>query len=273
MSRADTDVEEASAAARTAAAIAQKGGALLLRYFRDDSLVSDWKSDYSIVTEADVAADRLIAAELAAHFPSDAILSEELAPTSESTRPGTAPRCWVVDPLDGTTNFSLGVQHWGVSIARCDESGPDIGVLYFPALGELYVASRGAGATMNGAAIHVRVPSASRPLGMIACCARTPRLYHVNLPMKVRVFGSAAYTLVCVARGSAAIGVETRPKLWDLAAGWCVVKEAGGVIETLDGSRPFPMVADRAYAERSFPIAAAASADLLMQAREHIEER
>jgi len=269
----DADVAEARAASHVAASIAEQAGTLLLRYFRDETLVSDWKSDYSIVTEADVAADRLIAAELASHFPADAILSEELAPTSEATRPGSAPRCWIVDPLDGTTNFSLGIQHWGVSIARCDERGPDIGVLFFPALGELYVASRGAGATMNGAPIHVRRPSSSRPLGMLACCARTPRLYHVNLPMKVRVFGSAAYTLVCVARGSAAIGMETRPRLWDLAAGWCVVEEAGGVIETLDGSRPFPMVADRAYADRSYPIVAAASASLLTDAREHIEAR
>ena len=273
MSPAALEVEEALAASRVAAAIAEKAGALLLRYFRDDSLTSDWKSDYSIVTEADVAADRLIADELAAHFPHDAILSEELAPTSAAARPGLAPRTWVVDPLDGTTNFSLGVQHWGVSIARCDERGPDVGVLFFPALGELYVASRGAGATMNGSRLHVRVPSASRPVGMLACCARTPRFYHVNLPMKVRVFGSAAYTLVCVARGSAAIGMETRPKLWDIAAGWCVVEEAGGVVETRDASRPFPLVADRAYADRSFPVLAAASAALLAEARAHIEER
>ncbi|MFN2426952.1 MAG: inositol monophosphatase [Candidatus Binatia bacterium] len=267
------DVEEALAASQVAASIAGKAGTLLLRYFADETLASRWKSDYSIVTEADVAADRLIAGELASHFPGDAILSEELAPTSEVARPGLAPRTWVVDPLDGTTNFSLGIQHWGVSIARCDEKGPDVGVLYFPALGELYVASRGGGATMNGAPIRVRVPSASRPSGMLACCARTPRLYHVNLPMKVRVFGSAAYTLVCVARGSAALGMETRPRLWDLAAGWCVVEEAGGIVETIDGSRPFPLVADRAYADRSFPIVAAASPGLLEQAREHIEER
>jgi len=268
-----TDVGDSAAASRTAASIARKAGELLLGYFRDETLASDWKSDYSIVTEADVAADRLIAAEIASHFPDDAILSEELAPTSEAARPGLAPRTWVVDPLDGTTNFSLGVQHWGVSIARCDERGPDVGVLFFPALGELYVASRGAGATMNGLPIRVRVPSASRPSGMLACCARTPRFYHVNLPMKVRVFGSAAYTLVCVARGSAAIGMETRPKLWDLAAGWCLVEEAGGIVETLDASRPFPLVADRAYADRSFPVLAAASADLLTQAREQIEQR
>ncbi len=266
-------IEEARAAAAVAAAIAEKAGALLLDYFLSETLASDWKSDSSIVTEADVAADRLIADALAREFPGDEILSEELAPTSAAAAPGPATRTWIVDPLDGTTNFSLGVQHWGVSIARVDERGPDVGVLCFPALGETYVASRGGGATMNGAPVHVRAPSASRLIGMIACCARTPRLYHVNLPMKIRVFGSAAYTLACVARGSAAIGMETRPKLWDLAAGWCLVEEAGGVVETLDGSRPFPLVADRAYAERSFPVLAAASPEVLAQAREFIEPR
>ncbi len=270
---AASGADDALAASRVAAGIAERAGTLLLRYFRDETLTSDWKPDYSIVTEADVAADRLIASELATHFPSDAILSEELAPTSAIATSSPAEHTWVVDPLDGTTNFSLGVQHWGVSIARCDARGPDVGVLFFPALGELYVASRSGGATMNGARIHVRAPSASRLVGMLACCARTPRLYHVNLPMKVRVFGSAAYTLACVARGSAAIGMETRPKLWDLAAGWCLVEEAGGVVATLDGSSPFPLVADRAYAERSFPLLAAASVELAEQAREHIEAR
>lgn len=273
MSASSSDVDGARAAAATAATIASKTGELLLRYFQDESLTSDWKSDYSIVTEADVAADRLITEELARHFPEDAVLSEELAPTAEASGPRPRRHTWVVDPLDGTTNFSLGIQHWGVSMARCDQHGPDVGVLCFPALGELYVASRGGGATLNGAAIRVRVPVPSRPVGMIACCSRTPRFHHVNLPMKVRVFGSAAYTLVCVARGSAAIGMETRPRLWDLAAGWCVVEEAGGVIETIDGSRPFPMVADRAYADRSYPVVAAASSELLEQARESIQPR
>jgi myo-inositol-1(or 4)-monophosphatase len=267
------DIGEAMSAARLAAGIADRAGALLLHHFRDETLVSEWKADYSIVTVADVEADELIRAELTDHFPADAILSEELAPDSAAASPASSARTWVVDPLDGTTNFSLGIQHWGVSIARCDAKGPDVGVLYFPALGELYVASRGAGATMNGRPIHVRAPSASRLVGMIACCARTPRLHHVNLPMKVRVFGSAAYTLACVARGSAAIGMETRPHVWDLAAGWCLVEEAGGVIETLDGSRPFPLAPGRCHGDLSFPVLAAASPGLAAQAREHIELR
>lgn len=264
------DIGEALAASRVAAGIAERAGALLLHHFRDEGLDSEWKADYSIVTVADVEADELIRGELTDSFPSDSILSEELAPNSAS---GAAARTWIVDPLDGTTNFSLGIQHWGVSIARCDAEGPDVGVLYFPALGEMYVSSRGAGATMNGKRIRVRAPSASRLVGMIACCARTPRHHHVNLPMKVRVFGSAAYTLACVARGSAAIGMETRPRIWDLAAGWCLVEEAGGVVATLDGSRPFPLRPDLAYGDLSFPVLAAASEGLATQAREQIEPR
>lgn len=267
------EIGEAMVAARIAAGIAQKAGALLLHHFRDDALVSEWKPDYSIVTVADVEADELIRTELTEHFPSDAILSEELAPDSAAQSWPLAMRTWIVDPLDGTTNFSLGIQHWGVSIARCDAKGPDVGVLYFPALGELYVASRGAGATMNGRPVHVRAPSASRLVGMIACCARTPRLYHVNLPMKVRVFGSAAYTLACVARGSAAIGVETHPRIWDLAAGWCLVEEAGGVVATVDGSRPFPLSPGLAYGEIGYSVLAASSPAVAVQAREHIQPR
>jgi len=267
------DIGEAMAAARVAAGIAERAGALLLHHFLDDALVSEWKPDWSIVTVADVEADELIRAELTERFPADAILSEELAPNSAAASAPRAARTWIVDPLDGTTNFSLGIQHWGVSIARCDENGPDVGVLCFPALGELYVASRGAGATMNGRPIHVRAPSASRLVGMIACCARTPRYHHVNLPMKVRVFGSAAYTLACVARGSAVIGMETRPKVWDLAAGWCLVQEAGGVVDTLDGSRPFPLEAGLCYGDRSYPVLAAATPALALLARESIEPR
>ena len=265
--------EEARASAAVAVQIAEKTGALLLEYFRSDTLRSKWKSDASLVTEADVAADRLIATELAARFPQDSILSEELAPTSDVVPTATAGRIWVVDPLDGTTNFSLGIPHWGVSIARCDHQGADIGVLFFPALGELYVASRGNGCLLNAEPTSVREPSPARPVGMLASCARTPRFYNVNVPLKVRVFGSAAYTLACVARGSAAIGIETRPRLWDLAAGWCVVEEAGGLIETMDGSRPFPIEPAQAYAARSFPLRAAASAQLLEQAREQIQPR
>lgn len=262
-------VASARRAARTAAAIAEQAGALLLRHFRDDSLSSRWKEDFSIVTEADLEADRLITARLAEAFPGDAVLSEELVTVFSPT----SSHVWIVDPLDGTTNFSLGAQHWGVSIARCDAAGPDVGVLFFPALGELYVASRGGGAVLNGKPVHVRSPSSARPVGMIACCARTPRWHHVNLPMKIRVYGSAAWTLACVARGTAAIGIETTPKVWDLAAGWCLVEEAGGFIETIDGSHPFPLVPERDYAAAGFPVRAAASRDLMAQARESIEPR
>lgn len=246
-----------------------RAGQRLLDFFLDDSLLADWKSDYSIVTQADVEADRMIAEGLLGESDQDGIISEELAPTASAASEYT----WVVDPLDGTTNFSLGIQHWGVSIARCDARGPDVGVMYFPALRELYVASRGNGATMNGKPIRVRIPDPSQPVGMLACCARTPRFHHVNLPVKVRVFGSAAYTLACVSRGSAVLGMETRPKIWDLAAGWCLVEEAGGLIETIDGSRPFPLEPGRSYGEQSFPVRAAASRTLLEQAREHIEPR
>lgn len=262
--------EAAALAARRVAGIARRTGELLLRWFRAGNLQGTWKPDYSLVTAADVEADRLLAREIAAAFPGERILSEELATSIEGDASSPV---WVIDPLDGTTNFSLGIEHWGISIARCDADGPELGVLHFPVLGETLVASRGSGATRNGRPMHVHAPSSSMPLGVLACCSRTLRFHHVNLPMKARVFGSAAWSLASVARGSAAIGLETRPHVWDFAAAWCLVEEAGGVIETLDGSRPFPLEAGVDYANLCYPVLAAASPALLAQAREHIEPR
>jgi len=143
----------------------------------------------------------------------------------------------------------------------------------FPALGETYVAWRGGGATLGGRPLRVRVPRPPADTAILACCSRTPRWHHVNLPMKIRVFGAATWSLACVARGSAAICYETRAKVWDLAAGWCVVEEAGGVVEAIGGRRPFPLDASVDFATMDFPVLAAASPGLAAQAREHIEPR
>lgn len=271
---AATDLAGARADARFAAALARRVGQLLLDHFRRDDLESQLKADYSLVTEADVAADELIAAELARAYPDDALLTEELSPRYDDA----ADAVWVVDPLDGTTNFAAGLQHWGVCLARVVGGYPRSAALFFPALDELYVAVEGGGATLNGKALAVRPPSSARPLGLLACCSRTPRLYHLNLPYKVRVFGSSAYGLVTVARGSAAIAFETRPKIWDLAAASLVVREAGGVFESLGESHgaaapPFPLRTGLAYADLSYPVLAAASSDLAAFALEHIQPR
>jgi myo-inositol-1(or 4)-monophosphatase len=92
----------------------------------------------------------------------------------------------------------------------------------------------------------------------------------VSVPYKARILGSAAYTLSTVARSTAILGFEATAKIWDLAAPWLVVCEAGGVVETLDGSQPFPMHAGADYSNLNFPVLAAANAEVTGRAHQQI---
>ncbi|HYC56271.1 MAG TPA: inositol monophosphatase family protein [Candidatus Binatia bacterium] len=249
--------------------LARRAGETLLGYFCREDLASRLKADYSLVTEADLAADALIAGAILAEHPADAILSEEDNTRHEAENEYV----WIIDPIDGTTNFSHGLQYWGVSIARIRAGHPSLAVLFFPALDEMYVATRAGGAFCNGKRIVVEPPPAPGRWRVMACCSRTMRFYDVNVPMKMRVFGCATYSMVSVARGSAAVAVETRPKIWDLAAASLMVEEAGGVVAYSPGPVPFPLQTGVAYDVQSYPLIAAATADLAEMAREGIQER
>ena len=224
------------------------------------------RADRSLVTQADLEADRLIKSAIRQAYPDDFILSEERQPGEADPGWSTGRAVWIVDPLDGTTNFSLGLHYWGVLLARLIDGRPEQAVLYFPVIDELYYARRGQGAYLNHATLHVKPPEANRPLSFFACCSRTHRLYQVSVPYKARILGSAAYTLCTVARSTAILGFEATAKIWDLAAPWLLVSEAGGIVEALDGSQPFPLIPGEDYATRSFPILAAANAELARRA-------
>jgi myo-inositol-1(or 4)-monophosphatase len=250
--------------------VARQTGDLLLNYYQSNNARATLKADKSVVTEADLSADRFIAAQISARFPGEPILSEEIAPTIKHTDKQVL---WVVDPLDGTTNFSLGLPFWGVSIARLTDGYPDIGVLYFPCLEELYTATRGAGAYFNGKRLDVKPPDPNQPWSFFSCCSRTFRDYDVSIKYKPRILGSAAYSCCCVARGISLLSFEATPKVWDFAAGWLLVQEAGGVVATLDGSQPFPPASGEDHSRVYYPILAAATPDLLEKARKQIRKR
>lgn len=249
--------------------LSRRTGSLLLEYFSPDDLTPTLKADKSVVTEADFAADRLIGDAIQQQYPQDAILSEELQPVLS----GDLSPVWVIDPLDGTSNFSLGLPIWGISIARVINGMPDIAVVNFPAIDELYTAQIGQGARLNGNPIRVKPPISGQPTAFFSCCARTFRRYEVNLRYKCRVLGSAAYSWCAVARGMAVIGFEATPKIWDLAGGWLVVQEAGGAVTTYDDAQVFPLVADWDYRQRNFPTLMAATPELLGQARAQIKPK
>ncbi len=268
-------VETTLSALDFSAGLAHQAGALLLDMFHRGHFNPTLKADRSVVTEADFAADRLIADAIHDHFPEDALLSEEATTAYTPTGPQTpAPAAiWVVDPLDGTTNFSLGLPHWGVLIARLVDGRPHTAAMYFPVLDELYTAQRGQGAAFNGRPLHTPTPGELSPVSIFACCTRTAARYSVSIPYKQRILGASGYTLAAIARGMAVVGFESTPKVWDLAAGWLIVEEAGAVIETYQPPTPFPLRAGIDYARQSFPLLAAANASIAAMARRQIQPK
>ena len=249
--------------------LARQAGAFLLDAFAVSGTHATFKADRSFVTHADVAVDHLITAAIQAQFPGEAILSEEL----HNSLSEVTPAMWIVDPLDGTTNFSLGLHVWGVLITRLQAGIPDMTVQYFPLLDELYTAQRGEGAWLNGKPIHTRPPDPAQPYGFFACCSRTHRRYQISIPYKPRILGAAAYSFCMLARGAALIGMEVSPKIWDIAGAWLLVQEAGGYIQPLEGADPFPLAAGISYHQANFPTLGAATPDLLDGARTKIISR
>lgn len=247
--------------------LACQAGEVLREHFRIFGTSAELKSDRSVVTEADLAVDRLIQQEIQHSFPHDLILSEELHPDALTQAELQRHAVWIVDPLDGTTNFSLGLQVWGTLITRVIAGFPEITAMYFPLLGELYSARRGQGAWMNGVELHAAAPDSAPPQPFFACCSRTFRRYSVSVPYKVRILGSSAYTFNLVARGMAIVGFEATPKIWDIAGSWLLVQEAGGHIETLAVENPFPLLAAREFASVNYPTLAAASGPLAARTR------
>ena len=206
---------------------------------------------------------------IAQNFPNDGILSEEAG----TIYPPNKHAVWIIDPLDGTTNFSLGLHYWGVSIARLMDGSPDLGVLYFPLLDELFTASKGAGAFLNGSQLIVKPPAPDQPTSFFSCCSRGNRFYNVEIRYKTRILGSAAYGLATVARGSAILAFEVTPKVWDFSASWLITQEAGGIIAPYEGDNPYPLIPGIDYAEKSYPLLTAASFELLAEGRKKITKK
>lgn len=254
--------------------LARETGQLLLRYFRAAKLETRLKADRSLVTEADLAADEFIASALKAAYPEDLLLSEELSPRLGGSEGRAAdPGVWIIDPLDGTTNFGLGLHVWGVLLCRVMDGRPQVAALYFPLIDELYSVQRGEGARLNGERIGVRAPQPGQPQAFFACCSRTHRRYRVEVPYKTRILGSACYNLCAVARGAAVLSFEASAKIWDIAGGLLLVEEAGGKAAFLDGRAAFPLEAGVDYGGLSLPTLSSATPEILEKAKVQIVPR
>lgn len=235
--------------------LARKAGKALLEYFQNGKLNIQQKKDHTLVTQADLAVDELIHAEIQKYSGSDFILSEEISPAFETS----SNRGWIVDPLDGTTNFALGLHYWGVLITRVENGFPIFTVQYFPALEELYQAHLDEPSKLNGHLIRVEDASSNQRVSFFSCCSRAHRKYEINLRYKTRILGSAGYSMASIARGAARIAFDAQAKIWDIAGAWLLVPQAGGVIGPLFGESPFPLRRDVDYSTQEYAILAAAS--------------
>ena len=224
---------------------AREAGRVLAEKFGRASLSVTRKGDIDIVTEADLAAERLIVERIRSYHPRHAILTEEAGDLAGAEQ--AAEYKWVVDPLDGTTNYAHGYPCFCVSIALEREGEIVLGVVHDPTRDETFAAERGEGATLNGRRIRV---SEVEDMNRALVCTGFPydvrertdfaRHFHsfIRHAQGVRRDGSAALDLAYVACGRYDGFWEEGLKPWDVAAGKIIVEEAGGRITRYDDT-PF----------------------------------
>ena len=219
-------------------------------------IASDVKPDGTLITECDRWSDAEIVDGLSLIAPGEGVLSEEGSQRVPSSR-----AYWVVDPLDGTTNFAAGIPCWAISIARFVDGRPSEVFLDVPALNQRFVALRGRGATRNNEPLSPETRS-SVTSGCISLCSRSIRVLQRKpdqpFPGKIRLFGVASLDLVSVALGQTVAALEATPKLWDLAAAWLVLDELGCPIRWLE-SDPAQLQSGQDVSQLGFPMLAASS--------------
>ncbi len=228
------------------------------------------KDDGTLVTATDRAIDRLISERIHHAYPGHAVLSEEQTTSYDAGAEFT----WVIDPIDGTTNFARGLPVWGVSIALLQHGQPVVGVVDFPLVQEQFAAVAGAGAWRSGAAIHTYTGDTIGDEQLLMKCTRTDRFLQINTKLKVRICGSAAYHLCKVADGTALAGIEATPKLWDFAAAWLIMIEAGGVMTDWQQRPLFPLPAiSQEYGAAPTPVFVAANPAIMQQLLDSVTVR
>ena len=223
-------------------AVVRAGDMQLARF--GSALKIDKKGAIDLVTEVDVAIERMFRALIAGRFPDHAILAEELGGAAAAP----AGPCWVFDPIDGTTNFAHGLPIFCSTVALEIDGVAEIAAVYDPTRRELFTAERGSGARLNGRPLRVSSADDLVEAMLVTGCpydvhARVEEIVglfaeFVGCARAVRRLGSAAIDLCYVAAGRMDGFWEADLKPWDIAGGSLIVAEAGGRVTSLTGA-PF----------------------------------
>lgn len=222
--------------------IAQAAGEKIRSAYYQRNLNIEHKGEIDLVTEVDIACEKIIVEAIKENFPTDSILAEESAETS-----GSSARRWIIDPVDGTTNLAHRFPFVAVSIGVEENGVLTYGVVYNPILDELFEAQLGKGAYLNGAPIQVSSIDTIKN-ALIATGFPYDRWQRGEFYMReylafmqrcqaVRRCGSAAIDLCYSACGRVDGFFERKLHPWDMAAGSLILTEAGGKVTRFDGSR------------------------------------
>jgi myo-inositol-1(or 4)-monophosphatase len=224
--------------------LALEAGGVMRRYFRAEDIDTTWKDDNSPLTIADTTINSLVIDQVKTNFPEYGVLGEE-----ESFKP-ERDRIWVVDPIDGTVPFSLGMPMSTFSLALVNRTDgqPVVAVTYDPWLEELYSATKGDGAFRNGKPIKTSEATdfhqaymavSSRGLQREGIDYRPTRMTDALRDKGAKVLGMASfvYTSNRIAAGQFVGSMIGNPGVWDIAASALLVEEAGGIVTDLNGDK------------------------------------
>ena len=235
---------------------------------------SDIKSDGTLITDCDRWSDAEIVKGLSRITKDSGILSEEgskIVPNSDNY--------WIVDPLDGTTNFAAGIPYWGISAAHFVSGQPDTVFLDIPPLKKRFLAIKGQGVWLNEKPLSVQT-RAIKNSECVSLCSRSIRILQKRpnkpFPGKIRLLGVASLNMTSVAIGQTIAALEATPKIWDLAAAWLVLSELGCPMEWLIQD-PSEIKSGQDLSAESFPVLVANSTQelnrLLPWGKELIEKK
>ena len=208
---------------------AEKASKTLIRDFGEiEKLQVSIKGPTDFVSNADLKAEKTIIEELKKARPNYSIISEEDGSESNKDKKNT----WIIDPIDGTTNFLHGVPHFSISIALKSENEIISGLIYDPIKDEMFYAEKDSGAFFNNQRIRV-----SKKKEINSCLFGTGGKYKNEIDLPTRISGSAALDIAYVAAGRYDGYFQNGLSLWDIAAGIIILKEAGGTINEINLSQ------------------------------------
>ena len=212
------------------------------------------KADGSLITSCDLWSDKTIVDGLASIAPDEGVLSEEGGKTIPNTK-----AYWVVDPLDGTTNFAAGIPYWSISVARFVDGKPQSSFLIIPTLKKKFVSIKEKGVWLNNQKIE---PKNNQKTECVSLCSRSIKILQKKpnsiFPGKIRLLGVSSLNLTSVAMGQTYGAIESTPKIWDIAAAWLLLEELNCSIKWLEKD-PINLVSGEDLSNVNFPLIACRS--------------